>query len=65
MRADSNADAIRQRYAALASEAASGGTCCSPDEQVVFGAGRYDPAAIGALAVAAIVRARKPIGAER
>ena len=41
MRQDSSRDAIRDRYAELATAAAQGATCCTPDEQTVFGAGRY------------------------
>ena len=53
MRDDSNRDAVRERYAELATNAAAGGTCCTPDEAVVFGAGRYDADALGALPDAA------------
>lgn len=49
MREDSTQESIRQRYAELATAAADGGTCCTPDEQVVFGASRYAPADLGAL----------------
>ena len=42
MREDSSRDAVRARYAELATAAAQGATCCTPDEQAVFGAGRYD-----------------------
>ena len=49
MRQDSTSDAIRQRYAELATTAAMGGSCCSPDEQAVFGAGRYAPDDLGAI----------------
>ena len=53
MRQDSTPDAVRERYAELATNAAAGGTCCTPDEQVVFGAGRYDVDALGTLPEAA------------
>jgi ubiquinone/menaquinone biosynthesis C-methylase UbiE len=32
---------VRRRYAELAETAAGGGTCCSADEQTVFGTSRY------------------------
>jgi arsenite methyltransferase len=32
---------VRERYADLAQQAASGGQCCAPEEQVVFGVERY------------------------
>ena len=59
MRQDSNRDTVRARYAEIATTAAAGGTCCTPDEQTVFGAGRYDAATLGALPEAA---AAAPIG---
>jgi arsenite methyltransferase len=34
---------VRRRYAQLAEAATRGGTCCTPDEQSVFGASRYRP----------------------
>jgi SAM-dependent methyltransferase len=36
-------ESVRRRYAELAETAAQGGTCCTPDEQAVFGKSRYDP----------------------
>jgi SAM-dependent methyltransferase len=42
-------ESVRRRYAELAETTAQGGTCCSPDEEVVFGAGRYDTADLGAV----------------
>jgi arsenite methyltransferase len=42
MRQDSTRESVRQRYAELASAAAQGSTCPTPDEQVVFGASRYE-----------------------
>ena len=53
MRQDSDRDAVRERYAQLATAAAQGGTCCTPDEQAVFGAGRYDADDLGAIPDAA------------
>jgi arsenite methyltransferase len=41
MREDSTTEAVRQRYAELANTAAHGNSCCTPDEQTVFGASRY------------------------
>ncbi len=41
MRRDSSIESVRQRYAALATTAAQGASCCTPDEQAVFGASRY------------------------
>ena len=49
MRNDSDREAVRERYAELATAAAEGATCCTPDEQTVFGAGRYDAADLDAL----------------
>jgi SAM-dependent methyltransferase len=53
MRHDSDREAVRERYAELATAAAEGGTCCTPDEQTVFGAGRYDADDLGAIPDAA------------
>ena len=41
MRDDSATEAVRLRYAELATTAAEGGTCCTPGEQHVFGASQY------------------------
>ena len=49
MRDDSSRDAVRERYARLAVAASEGGTCCTPEEQRVFGASRYSAADLGAL----------------
>ena len=49
MRNDSDRDMVRERYAELATAAAQGATCCTPDEQTVFGAGRYDATDLDAL----------------
>ena len=38
MRDDSATEAVRRRYAKLANNAAEGSTCCTADEQAVFGA---------------------------
>ncbi len=40
---------VRQRYAQLAVTAGEGETCCTPEEQVVFGASRYDAEDLGEL----------------
>lgn len=56
MRPDSDREAVGKRYAALATAAARGGTCCTPAERTVFGASRYhtdDLVAVPDLAVAA------------
>ena len=39
---DDTTEIVRRRYAELASTAADGATCCTPDEQTVFGASQYD-----------------------
>ena len=49
MRDDSTREAVRARYATLASAAAEGATCCTPDEQAVFGASRYEADDLAAL----------------
>ncbi len=41
MRNDSATEAVRRRYAELATGAADGTSCCTPDEQEVFGASQY------------------------
>jgi SAM-dependent methyltransferase len=38
---DDTTESIRQRYAELAVSATQGGTCCTSEEQTVFGASRY------------------------
>jgi len=38
---DTTTETVRQRYAELATTAANGDTCCTPDEQAVFGTSRY------------------------
>ena len=53
MRPDSDREEVRQRYAELATTATQGGTCCTPEEQTVFGAARYDADDLGALPEAA------------
>jgi len=35
------AEPARKRYAELAATAAEGASCCTPDEQAVFGTSRY------------------------
>jgi len=49
MRDDSAREAVRQRYAELASAAEQGGTCCTPSEQAVFGSSRYETDDLDAL----------------
>ncbi len=49
MRDDSTQESVRQRYAELATAAEQGATCCTPDEEAVFGASRYRDADLGAL----------------
>jgi arsenite methyltransferase len=39
---DPTTELVRKCYAELATDAAQGATCCTPDEQTVFGASRYD-----------------------
>jgi arsenite methyltransferase len=46
-------ESVRRRYAELAESAAQGGTCCTPDEQAVFGAALYDAENLGELPEAA------------
>jgi SAM-dependent methyltransferase len=41
MREDSTTESVRRRYAELATAASKGATCCTADEQIVFGASRY------------------------
>jgi SAM-dependent methyltransferase len=63
MRQDSTTEAIRARYAELASSAAQGDTCCTPDEQSVFGASRYasdDLGEVPATAAAASIGCGNP-----
>ena len=63
MRDDSTREAVRQRYASLATAAADGATCCTPDEQAVFGASRYgsdDLAALPETAAAASIGCGNP-----
>jgi SAM-dependent methyltransferase len=54
---DRTTDTVRQRYAELASAAAQGDTCCSPAEQVVFGASRYGTEDLDALPATAAAAA--------
>jgi arsenite methyltransferase len=49
VRDDSTQEAVRQRYAELAQTAAQGSTCCTPNEQAVFGASRYQSEDLGAV----------------
>ncbi|MBW3536524.1 MAG: arsenite methyltransferase [Actinobacteria bacterium] len=46
---DDTTDRVRQRYAELATTAAHGATCCTPEEQTVFGASLYDLGDLGTL----------------
>ena len=63
MRDDSTREAVRERYATLAAAAADGATCCTPDEQAVFGSSRYgtdDLEALPATAAAASIGCGNP-----
>jgi ubiquinone/menaquinone biosynthesis C-methylase UbiE len=63
MRQDSTRESVRRRYAELASAAAQGSTCCTPDEQTVFGASRYrgdDLAGVPETAAAASIGCGNP-----
>jgi hypothetical protein len=42
-------ESVRRRYAELAETAVEGGTCCTSDEQAVFGKSRYDLQDLGDL----------------
>ena len=53
MREDSDREAVRRRYAELATAAASGGTCCTAEEQEVFGASRYELGDLGEVPASA------------
>ncbi len=46
-------ESVRRRYAELAEAATEGGTCCTPDEQAVFGASRYGADDLGVVPGAA------------
>ncbi|MFZ6005582.1 MAG: arsenite methyltransferase [Actinomycetota bacterium] len=50
----STTEVVRQRYAELATTAAQGATCCTPEEQVVFGASRYGADDLGEVPTAAV-----------
>src|SRR5712692_1882745 len=63
MRDDSTQEAVRRRYAELASAAAHGASCCTSDEHTVFGASRYrteDLAALPETAAAASIGCGNP-----
>ena len=60
---DPTTETVRQRYAQLATTAARGDTCCTPDEQTVFGTSRYntdDLDAVPATAAAASLGCGNP-----
>ncbi len=60
---DTTTEIVRQRYAELATTAAQGDTCCTPDEQVKFGTSRYhsdDLDALPATAAAASLGCGNP-----
>jgi len=40
---------VRRRYAELAGTAAQGSACCTPNEQAIFGASRYQSEDLGAV----------------
>ena len=50
---ESTTEIVRQRYAELATTAAQGATCCTPEEQTVFGASRYGTDDLGGVPTAA------------
>ena len=63
MRDDSATEAVRRRYADLATGAAEGATCGTPDEQEVFGASQYgtdELALLPATAAAASIGCGNP-----
>jgi arsenite methyltransferase len=51
---DTTTEIVRQRYAELATTAAQGATCCTPEEQTVFGASRYGTDDLGAVPAPAV-----------
>jgi arsenite methyltransferase len=53
MTADATTETVRQSYAQLATTAAQGDTCCTPDEQAVFGNSRYEADDLDAVPTAA------------
>jgi SAM-dependent methyltransferase len=60
---DATTETVRRRYAELATAATQAGTCCSADEQVVFGTSQYRPddlAAVPATAGAASLGCGNP-----
>ena len=63
MTEDTTTETVRQRYAELATTAAQGASCCTPDEQEVFGTSRYrlgDLDAVPATAAAASLGCGNP-----
>lgn len=50
---DGTTELVRRRYAELATAAAEGATCCTPDEQAVFGASQYGTGDLGDVPAAA------------
>jgi arsenite methyltransferase len=60
---DDTTEIVRRRYAELASNAARGDSCCTTDEQIVFGTSQYasgDLAEVPALAAAASLGCGNP-----
>jgi len=49
LRDDSTTETVRRRYAELADAAAQGDTCCTPDEQPIFGSSQYAADDLGAI----------------
>src|SRR5437660_5145688 len=49
MRDETTTETVRRRYAELADAAIEGNTCCTPDEQAVFGASQYASEDLGAI----------------
>ena len=63
MRDDSTTEAVRRRYADLATGVAEGAGCCTADEEEVFGASQYaadDLASLPATATAASIGCGNP-----
>jgi SAM-dependent methyltransferase len=49
VRDDTTTETVRRRYAELADTATLGDTCCTPDEQPIFGASQYASEELGAI----------------
>jgi SAM-dependent methyltransferase len=53
LRDDATTETVRRRYAELADTATHGDTCCTPDEQPIFGPSQYSSDDLGAIPEAA------------